>query len=472
MSDEGASKTVVSGTDDDADSIDKAVLLAVVEDMADQLEDEECDVSDERKEMLRQFASALSLDSSGEDLSAESLRFMASFALHVVGRKDAALTILEEAAGVFTEDCATLIALANLKDQVLKQTNEAEVLYRSCLKLEPGHPEASQNLGAILLERAKSKDEGTSERADLFREATTVLTAADSVAPGYTSYNLACVAAIFNKDESESRRWLEHAEKYDMLPSSEIMSDDADLSAVSGCPWTFLSEVTAETLALKLESAFAKRCDMRARVLSLRILVTPPNAPSQDWHLDFRANNGDDLQCRTIFVALTDATIDNCTEFFVTRPSVEDRVEKAVHARKRDLRGGPGTLCSPSQRTRSEMNLDTKSADKHSTSPIVVKVKSSEIVGGIRSLRMRKNEIVCVNTSRLPHRRGASLASSDTRIVLNVDFTMVPEDRVLCDRPPSKIFVDDDWYASLSKCGVVPRAITDNLHSEVILRVI
>ena len=282
---------------------------------------------------------------------------------------------------------------------------------------------------------------------------------------------------------------------------------------------TFLSEVTAETLALKLESAchimidsisrrkrdrktsdresweednvfstktrdrlaefardlarrFAKRCDMRARVLSLRILVTPPNAPSQDWHLDFRANNGDDLQCRTIFVALTDATIDNCTEFFVTRPSVEDRVEKAVRARKRDLRGGPGTLCSPSQRTRSEMNLDTKSADKHSTSPIVVKVKSSEIVSGVRSLRMRRNEIVCVNTSRLPHRRGASLASSDTRIVLNVDFTMVPEDRVLCDRPPSKIFVDDDWYASLSKCGVVPRAITDNLHSEVILRVI
>lgn len=71
-----------------------------------------------------------------------------------------------------------------------------------------------------------------------------------------------------------------------------------------------------------------------------------------------------------------------------------------------------------------------------------------------------------VPTSVLPHRRSQALDGL-TRITLNIDFSTASAEAVQASK-----FVDDDSLASRSTAGVAGQDIIDNLHSEVVVRLV
>jgi len=84
-------------------------------------------------------------------------------------------------------------------------------------------------------------------------------------------------------------------------------------------------------------------------------------------------------------------------------------------------------------------------------------------------LLMDPYDVTCVATSRLPHRRGPTLDMKVpmTRIVLNCDFTSSSEEEV------DKIgFIDDDAATSKSTNCISYQNVVDDLHSEIVIRVV
>lgn len=189
----------------------------------------------DQRNMLDQMSSTLAPDSD-DVLTTEMIRFIASFVLHSIGDKRTAMLILEEATALYPKDCDTLIALALLKDDTFGLVEEAEKLYRTCLVLVPNHPDACQNLGALLINRAKVICESATEKLKTLEEASEILRAAQTSSPGYTSYNLACVASILGKTD-ECKRWLDDANANNTLPPADAVLEDSDLENVCSLPW-------------------------------------------------------------------------------------------------------------------------------------------------------------------------------------------------------------------------------------------
>lgn len=157
-------------------------------------------------------------------------------------------------------------------------------------------------------------------------------------------------------------------------------------------------------------------------ILSTRILVAPKDQPGQDWHLDF-AREGNLAAC-TIFIALTPATNDNCTEY-VTFKNIQKKI--------------------------------TRTSSSHT-----VNIHEHDV--DVRALLMRKFDVACLRTSTVPHRRSPTFRSERTRLTLNIDFTLNMKD--------ARKFVDGDWFDSAKSGGIVPKAIVDNLSSEIIVRLV
>lgn len=179
------------------------------------------------KEVLNQILQ--SLCSKDDDLNAEMIQFMATFALKVGRDVDRCEEILVAGSELLSSDCDMLIALANFEDEVRGRGDKAESIYRKCLAIDPQSADACQNLGALLVERAK-RAASEDVRIQGLKEAVDVLSRAQG--SGYTSYNLACAFALL-KDASSCELHLSQAAKFGRLPPAHAMRQDPDLKYVS-----------------------------------------------------------------------------------------------------------------------------------------------------------------------------------------------------------------------------------------------
>lgn len=197
------------------------------------------------------------------------------------------------------------------------------------------------------------------------------------------------------------------------------------------------------SLTKKLVEVFDARS---VTILSVRLLVAPPNCEAQLWHLDYRTHAS--LNVQTVFAALTPCVADNCTEvLWPVSDDAQAELETAVNDRVTQLR-------------RSQPSMDEQDI-------AVVDVRSSSVVQ--IPLLMDPYEVTCVATSRLPHRRGPTLDMElpMTRIVLNCDFTSCSEEEV------DEIgFVDDDAATSKHTNCISHQNVVDDLHTEVVIRVV
>jgi len=180
-------------------------------------------------------------------------------------------------------------------------------------------------------------------------------------------------------------------------------------------------------ISARLVAEFVR--DGPSTLLSVRVLVAPPDCEAQQWHLDYRAHPG--LDTHTVFAALTACTASACTEVLMPRSDdIGERLEQSVEE------------ALASERWRVKVQQDTVD---------------------LQPLLIEKFGVACVATGRLPHRRGPTRGDSGTRIVLNCDFTTSSPEAVAG-------FVDDDAVlASSRQGGVVPRSVVDDLHQEVVI---
>lgn len=185
------------------------------------------DVADDNEDvsvMIEQFVESLEGD---RDLSFESLRFMANFVLQVLGDRTRCRQILEATVRLHPDNLDSLVTLGNFESDICKRLDEAEDLYRTCLDLKADHADACNNLGALLIERAK-QTEDDEEKSKYFEEARSVLSKALGCSPPVVIYNIACVCALEGSLE-KCKIWLEKGMKEGILPSPEILISDPDL---------------------------------------------------------------------------------------------------------------------------------------------------------------------------------------------------------------------------------------------------
>eukprot|EP01063_Lacrimia_lanifica_P015543 TRINITY_DN22263_c0_g1_i1.p1 TRINITY_DN22263_c0_g1~~TRINITY_DN22263_c0_g1_i1.p1 ORF type:complete len:296 (+),score=63.95 TRINITY_DN22263_c0_g1_i1:128-889(+) len=198
-------------------------------------------------------------------------------------------------------------------------------------------------------------------------------------------------------------------------------------------PVTLLLSAGRRAQLLAIAGALARGFSAEARLLSVRLLVAPPGAGAQQWHLDYRSHAG--LNTRTVFAAMTPATEENCTEMLVPADrAAADNFERRVEAVE----------------SRDEMPQ------------VAVPAANFQPM----SLLLDTFEVACVATSRLPHRRGptGACAAGRVRVTLNVDYTECSEAAL------QRIgFLDDDSVTASASGGVVGRAVVDDLHSEIVV---
>jgi len=181
--------------------------------------------------------------------------------------------------------------------------------------------------------------------------------------------------------------------------------DDADLTV-------------ARALAAKLGAHIAPGL----QVISVRLLLSPPGAPAQPWHLDYGQHF---REIRTVFLALTPARSNNCTETLrFGRPEESAR----VHALARSANGplAPSLWADERASARAE------------------------------PLLMERGQVCALRTSHVFHRRSAN-RSNYTRITFNVDLAWLVE----CAR-----FIDLDTQRSLACGRIAGREEVDELSEQ------
>jgi len=182
--------------------------------------------------MIAQFVATLKDEDA--NLSFELLRFMAHFVLQVLGNVKMCRDILEAAVRLY-DDLDCLIALANFECDVCNQLDEAEDLYRECLELQADHPDACNNLGALLIDRAKQTD-NDEQKSKYFDEAQEVLSRALNASPPVVIYNIACACSL-NGSSEKCKIWLEKGLKAGVLPAPDVLCTDPDLSTARSSTW-------------------------------------------------------------------------------------------------------------------------------------------------------------------------------------------------------------------------------------------
>ena len=191
---------------------------------------------------------------------------------------------------------------------------------------------------------------------------------------------------------------------------------------------TFLREKERRAL-IGLCERYVDMFEKNAGILSVRILVSPKGCEAQQYHLDYKRDS--EFDCRTLFIALTPSTPENCTEYLEFHQEHDEYLfQKRVDK------------CSD--------------ASELTTIPVTNVRKKCLIV--------KPHDIVFMNTSKIPHRRGPTFHSTFTRIVLNIDIT--PHIKEL-----SK-FEDTDYLDSLSNGCIASQKVVDDLHSEIVIEVL
>lgn len=166
-------------------------------------------------------------------------------------------------------------------------------------------------------------------------------------------------------------------------------------------------------------------------LLSVRILLSPPGAPAQLWHLDYAGPGYESVKARTVFVALSPATTNNCTEFLrFQSKSARDMFERQIH--------GVGE-------ERGRVGLPAAAVEVH-------------------SVLMHPFDVSWLDTSRTIHRRGPN-TSDFVRVTLNVDYSLESEETL------RRIgFVDDDMRTAQGcPFRTVGPSVVDDLHSEIVV---
>jgi len=185
---------------------------------------------------------------------------------------------------------------------------------------------------------------------------------------------------------------------------------------------TFFSDENLRVKLIRLCEKYAETLSKK-EILSVRILVSPKNCEPQGWHLDYR---GELEGAKTIFVALTQCDETNSTEY----------------------------LEFHSERDKCLFEQNVRSKSSNTSVPVRNVIK--------KCLIMKPHDIVFMDTSHIPHRRGPTFQSQYTRIVLNIDVSDIKE---------LHTYYDSDFVDSLANGSIASRKVVDNLHSEVVVEV-
>jgi len=157
-------------------------------------------------------------------------------------------------------------------------------------------------------------------------------------------------------------------------------------------------------------------------VISVRLLFSPAGAPAQPFHLDFARHFSD---VRTLFVAISSATVLNCTEVLNLGSHNAEFVSRARKA-----------AATGSAACKLEDCMDR--------------------CIGVEPLLLDRWQVCMLQTSHAFHRRGAN-CSDFIRITFNVDVACVSE---------SPDFVDVDMQRSLSQHRLCGRDVIDDLDEQ------
>ena len=138
--------------------------------------------------------------------------------------------------------------LAKMKEgeKVENLFNLAFEKYESALKIKPNYHEALDNWGSALYDLAKMKE--GEEAQQLLSESRTKLLLAEQIKTGSGAYNLACISALLNDDES-CRKWLELSYESESIPDVEHLNSDSDLDNVRETSW--FREIIANMMVQK-----------------------------------------------------------------------------------------------------------------------------------------------------------------------------------------------------------------------------
>ena len=111
--------------------------------------------------------------------------------------------------------------------------------------MAPNHLPSLNNYAALLVEASRVAVSKMS-RMELLASAKQYFEKAHACAPGFPTYNLACVSAL-QGDSSACRTWLNEAWRSGGIPPADDLNEDDDLSLVRSKPWfrPFLESVRA-----------------------------------------------------------------------------------------------------------------------------------------------------------------------------------------------------------------------------------
>jgi len=101
--------------------------------------------------------------------------------------------------------------------------------YQAALAIKPDMHQALNSWGATLLNQARTKS--GAEADELYRLAAEKLSRAEALAPGHVAYNLACLAAVRDRQE-EALSWLVKARAAGTLPERTQLDRDPDLDGI------------------------------------------------------------------------------------------------------------------------------------------------------------------------------------------------------------------------------------------------
>ncbi len=148
----------------------------------------------------------------------------------------AALAIMPDKHEALNNWGVALVARAKLKsgEEADRLFGIAGEKYEAALAIKLDQEQVLSNWGLALLEQGKMREGAL--RAETLGKAEEKFLQAEALVQGVAAYNLACLAALRDKDQ-ECRTWLEVSKETGRLPSKRHLNDDVDLDSVRDSGW-------------------------------------------------------------------------------------------------------------------------------------------------------------------------------------------------------------------------------------------